>query len=106
MKTNKFYFLDEDSTEAYQESYFQQYMEQEGLTEIMVIEGIKSKDTDFIYCTIFGVGEKSECGKHVCDHYKSDGQNKRCEHKGTYLEYGEEVKLTLNTKRNEKNYKN
>lgn len=92
----QYYFENEDEEHCYTESYFQQKMKDDGVTEISVFVAIKSKDKEYIYCKEFqSCGESSECGKE-CDRYKpKNGKSRCCTHRGSIYEFGDEVILKL-----------
>ena len=46
---SKYYFENEDEEHCYKESYFQQKMKDDELSEMIVFEAIKSKDKEYIY---------------------------------------------------------
>ena len=90
----KFYFENEDAETAHSEEYFREIMKEEGLNELKVLEAIPvpHSKSDFVYCmeadTCY---EKSDCGKQ-CESYKPDnGKNGKCEFRGQYCDFGEEV---------------
>ena len=93
---SKYYFENEDEEHCYKESYFQQKMKDDELSEMIVFEAIKSKDKEYIYCKEYlTCGESSECGKQ-CDGYKPrNGKSGCCVHRGTMYEFGEEITLKL-----------
>jgi len=96
----QFYFENEDADRCYLEEHFQQQMQDEGLTEITVLEAHKSTEKEYIYCACIGeCGESSECGKE-CDCYEPrNGKNGCCRHRRTLYEHGKEVTLYLKPNR-------
>lgn len=96
----QFYFENEDADHCYLEEYFQQQMDDEGLTEMTVLEAHKSKDKEYIYCTDIGeCGEAKECGKECTSYEPRNGKNGCCRHRRTIYEHGGEVTLTFNPNR-------
>jgi len=101
----KRYFENEDAENCYPESYFQDEMRDNGLTEMTVIEAIpmKSSETEYIYCEEVGdCGDKGECGR-ACDYYvPRNGKSGMCKYQGRLNEFGEKVVLKLNCRKAQK----
>jgi len=97
----KRYFENEDAELCYPESYFQDEMRNNGLTEMMVLEAIpmKSSETDYMWCKENeATGKKGECGR-ICDDYEPrNGINGICKHQGRLFEHGNEFILTSRKK--------
>lgn len=96
MNKKKHYFKNEDSVECYTREVIKAEMKAEKLTEIEVLEAIKSEDKNHIWCSYVGApGEKGECGKQ-CDTYKPrNGVKGACVHLGTLYNYGETVTIRI-----------
>lgn len=94
----KSYFEDEDSEMAYPESYFQEQMKENNITEMTVIEAVKQpySKADFVWCMFSGsCSEKSDCNKNCEEYSPENGKNGKCKHRGQYCEFGKEVTLHL-----------
>jgi len=65
----------------------------EELDKITILEAIPDNDNpDYIWCGYAGdVGERSECSKKYCEHYKSTSGRGKCSLKGNLYQHGEEV---------------
>jgi len=93
----KFYFENEDAENAHSEVFFQEQMIREGITEMTVLEAVPVpySKADFVYCikadTCY---EKTICGKQ-CESYDPISKNGRCQHRGQYCDYGEQVILKI-----------
>jgi tagatose-1,6-bisphosphate aldolase non-catalytic subunit AgaZ/GatZ len=96
MSKKKYFFENEDSENCYTGAYFQHKMKEEEITELTVLEAIKSKEKQYIYCTeVDTCGEASECGKQ-CEAYEPrNGKNGCCKHRRAIYEHGKEVTLKL-----------
>lgn len=102
MKKKQLYFEKEDSEICYPESYFQDIMKAEGLTEIEVFEAIPEEyDSGYRYCKNFCIViEKWSCSKADCKNYSPiNGKSGCCKYIGRLYEYGEKVTLRLNNKK-------
>lgn len=92
----KFYFENVDADHAYTEEYFRELMVADGMEEMTVLEAIKSKDKDYIYCKAIGeCGEAKNCGKDCEDYEPRNGKNGCCRHRGMMMEHGDEVILRV-----------
>lgn len=94
----KLYFENEDANTAHSENYFQEQMKEEGITEMTVIEAIPIpySKADYVWCNeVEECYEKSECGKRCATYKPNNGKNGKCEFRGQYCEFGEEVILKL-----------
>ena len=101
----KRYFETVDAKLCYPESYFQDEMRDNGLTEMTVLEAIpmKSSETDYMWCKENeAAGEKGECGR-FCDAYEPrNGKSGMCKHQGRLNDFGEEVILKFNSRKAQK----
>lgn len=80
----KKYFLNEDKEVAYQLGYWKDYMADNELKEVVLLEAKRETGTGYFYCKEFGeIGNVNEgCGKQ-CEKYKpNNGKNGRCAHYG------------------------
>ena len=96
MKT-QFYFKKQDSEICYDKKYFQDYMNENGLTEMEVFEAIPEKINGIFWCKYYcSCGNKGEdgCGKD-CPHYTPrNGKSGCCKYYTNILyTHGEKIIL-------------
>lgn len=100
----KKYFTEEDSEFCYEESFYQDLMKEEGLTEIEVFEAERETGSDFFWCREYGAAfEKSDnaCGVSECESYTPrNGKNGICKHNSYCYTPIKKVTLKLNTNEN------
>ena len=93
---SKLYFLKGDDEICYDLGHWRDYIAENKLKEIELIEAERETGTGYFWCKKFQeVGEKNEgCGR-FCDEYKpNNGKNGRCKHYG-YTYSPTDKKLTL-----------
>lgn len=96
MKTDKYYFRDEDSTMCHPLDYFDEGDFDDDDDEKTLIEAVPDNDTkDFIYCGLDQeVSEKSMCKKSECRGYTSKSGRGVCARRGKLYTHGEKVYLS------------
>lgn len=101
-KKKQLYFESIDHEHCYPESFFQDMMRDEELTEIdVLVAEPDTSDSGYTYCNSeYGVIEKGSCSKADCKSYSPrNGKSGCCRYIGRLYEYGEKVTLRLNNKK-------
>lgn len=92
----KYYFYNKDSEVCFTEEYFQEFMQQQHLKKLQVIEAVKCDVEGYIYCKRYQeVTEKGYCGKDCSEYTPRNGVSGCCKHRGNLMEKGQTVELTL-----------
>lgn len=84
---SKFYFEKEGDEQCFPKEHFLDI----GVTE--VIEAVKTKVQDMMYCKIYGLGERGGCGKECWNYKARNGVKGMCKNQGNLYTYGKTVKL-------------
>ena len=99
---NKLYTIDSES-DFYRLDFWRNYMAENNLATLEIIEGKRMKGTGFVFCKYHQqTGDAGSCGSN-CDQYKpNNGKSGRCKHYGyIYEETG--TKYTLKNNNHERN---
>ena len=95
----QFYFKNEDAEVCYTEEYFKNYMEQEGITKIEVMQAVPDKEKGIFWCkheAFCGDDSSESCGKQCNAYAPRNGKSGCCKYYTTtiYL-HGELITLRL-----------
>lgn len=96
MSKVKLYFKNEDATLCSPLSGYINDAKIEGLKEVTLIEAIKCKEQDYVFCRLDGeVLERCDCKKSICDNYSSKSGRGKCENRGITYTYGESITFSV-----------
>jgi len=76
----KLYFLNQDSDYCYPLSYFRNYLKENHLKTIELIEATPDKTKKFFFCKyhmVNGIRQTNTCGK-ICEYYKPRNNKNGC----------------------------
>jgi hypothetical protein len=90
----KYYFLDLDSEMCYDKAYFDEYIQDNQLTELEVYEAEVEIVPGYFWCMEYGTtAENGVCGK-LCEEYDpANGKSGKCKHKGALYTPGQKITL-------------
>ena len=95
---NKFYFKNEDAELCYSKEHFIEGMEDEGITEMEVLEANPDSKSDYFWCKEHGFcgdDTRETCGSECKEYAPRNGKSGCCKHHTKKLYFhGEKVILT------------